>query len=319
MRRMRLGGATLLVGNFHFPNVCARPGILREASGRPVSPRLCRCDASVNWKCRVGLPPGPMDWPRPYNRQVESSLRPVDRTRDTVAAEITRNLLSYLLSGKIVPGERIPSERNLSEALGVGRSVVREALKSLTVLGLIDVRQGDGTFLKRTDSELLPQTIEWGLVLGAKKITDLVEARYHLEVLLAGLAAERRDDESLAEMRRQVGIMERAGSPEDFVAADMAFHYAVAAASGNQSLLQIMKSIRALMQVWIGRVMQSPDSSRPTWEEHAAVLEAIASQDPSAARHAMDRHMEGATRRLEHTIEAHGASLTAEPVVGPTR
>jgi GntR family transcriptional repressor for pyruvate dehydrogenase complex len=244
---------------------------------------------------------------------MDLDLRPVDRTRETVAAEITRNLLAYLLSGKFKPGERIPSERKLSEGLGVGRSVVREALKSLTVLGLIDVRQGDGTYLKRTDSDLLPQAIEWGLLLGAKRITDLVEARHHLEVLMAGLAAERRDEAALVEMRRCVKIMERSHDATEFVSADIAFHYAVAAAAGNQSLLQIMKSIRALLQVWISRVMQSPESSGPTWEEHQAVLDAIVRRDASEARLAMERHMEGATRRLERTLEAHGATDEVEP------
>jgi GntR family transcriptional regulator, transcriptional repressor for pyruvate dehydrogenase complex len=85
---------------------------------------------------------------------MDTDLQPVDRARETITAEITRKLLAFLLSGKVSPGERIPSERNLSETLGVGRSVVREALKSLTVLGLIEVRQGDGTYLKRSDSEL---------------------------------------------------------------------------------------------------------------------------------------------------------------------
>ena len=78
--------------------------------------------------------------------------------------EIARRLLDYFLSGEVEPGERIPSERRLAESLGVGRSLVREALKSLHLLGLLEVRQGDGTYLKRTDSELLPQVIEWGLL-----------------------------------------------------------------------------------------------------------------------------------------------------------
>ena len=80
----------------------------------------------------------------------------------------------------------MPSERKLAEALGVGRSIVRQALKSLTVLGLLDVRQGDGTYLRRTDSPFLPVAIEWGLLLGVKRATDLVEARHYLEVVIAG-------------------------------------------------------------------------------------------------------------------------------------
>jgi len=241
-------------------------------------------------------------------RSVDTDLRPVDRSRETITAEITRKLLAFLLSGKVSPGERIPSERNLSETLGVGRSVVREALKSLTVLGLIEVRQGDGTYLKRSDSELLPQAIEWGLLLGAKRVTDLIEARHHLEVLLAGLAAERRQDAEIDEMRRCVATMKHTSDPSEFVAADIAFHYAVAAAAGNQSLLQIMRSIRALLQVWITRVIHTPHASRPTSEEHESVLKAIERRDAGGAREAMERHMAAATRRLQRTLEEHEAA-----------
>jgi GntR family transcriptional regulator, transcriptional repressor for pyruvate dehydrogenase complex len=238
---------------------------------------------------------------------VDTDLRPVDRSRESLTAEIARRLLDYLLSGKLKPGERIPSERKLSEALGVGRSVVREALKSLTVLGLIDVRPGDGTFLKRTDSELLPQVIEWGLLLGAKRITDLVEARHHLEVVLAGLAAERRTESDLEELQRFVARMERTNDPEECVAADVAFHLGIARSAGNQSLLQVMRGIRGLLQVWIRRVMQSPDSVEPTRAEHGAVFEAISRRDPDGARSAMEAHMTAATKRLERTLEAHGS------------
>jgi GntR family transcriptional repressor for pyruvate dehydrogenase complex len=245
---------------------------------------------------------------------MDSDLRPVDRDRETISSEIARKLLAYLRSGRFSPGQRIPSERSLSESLGVGRSVVREALKSLMVLGLIDVRQGDGTYLKRTDSELLPQAIEWGLMLGAKRITDLVEARHYLEVVLAGLAAERRDDADLAEMHRFVKAMEKAASADEFVAADIGFHFTIATAAGNQSLLQIMRSIRSLLQVWITRVMHAADSSRPTWEEHAAVLKAIERKDPGGARQAMEAHMVGATARLENTLEEHGAK--ADEAIG---
>jgi GntR family transcriptional repressor for pyruvate dehydrogenase complex len=226
-----------------------------------------------------------------------------------MASEVTRKMLDYLLSGEIKPGERIPSERKLSETLGVGRSVVREALKSLMVLGLIDVRQGDGTYLKRTDSDLLPQAIEWGLLLGTKRITDLVEARHHLEVLLAGLAAQRRSEADIEEMRRWVAAMERSKRPADFVAADIAFHFAVATAAGNQSLLEIMKSIRGLLQVWIARVMKAPGATRPTSAEHAAVLDAIERGDADAARTAMEAHMAGATERLQATLEEHRAGV----------
>jgi GntR family transcriptional repressor for pyruvate dehydrogenase complex len=235
----------------------------------------------------------------------------VQRNPEPISSEVTRRLLDYLISGQVKPGERLPSERQLAETLGVGRSHVRQAVKSLTVLGLVDARQGDGTYLKRTDSPLLPLAIEWGLLLGAKRSQDLVEARAELEILLAGLAAERRDEASLAELRECVEIMQRTKDNDEFVRADVAFHLAIARSTGNQSLYQIMKSIRSLMQVWIQRVAYAPGTRPATWAEHAAVFQAIEVRDAAAARQAMIGHMEGAAGRLQSTLEEQEKRRTA--------
>jgi GntR family transcriptional regulator, transcriptional repressor for pyruvate dehydrogenase complex len=229
-----------------------------------------------------------------------------------VSTEIARRLLSYLLAGHVRPGEKIPSERKLAEVLGVGRSVVREAIKSLTLLGLLDVRQGDGTYLRGTESELLPQSIEWGLLLGLKRTRDLVEARQYLEVIMAGLAAERRSDEDLVALRSQMAEMQAAGGdPDRFVAADIAFHLRIAQAARNESLAQIMSSIRSLLQVWISRVMHVDESFAPSVAEHVRILAAMEAADPGAARDAMQGHMDGAFTRLEGTLDEHAASLPA--------
>jgi GntR family transcriptional regulator, transcriptional repressor for pyruvate dehydrogenase complex len=222
--------------------------------------------------------------------------------RETVATEITRRLLTYLLAGSIKPGERIPSERKLADALGVGRSIVREALKSLTLLGLIEVRQGNGTFLKRTDSDLLPEAIEWGLLLGIKRTTDLVEAREYMEELIAGLAAERRTDASLQSVRELANRMKSGLGTDEYHDADVAFHIAVAEAAGNTALLQIMSSIRSLLQVWIRRVVVAEGDVHPSADEHLEIVDAIERQDGAAARNAMHVHMARSTRRLQETL-----------------
>jgi GntR family transcriptional regulator, transcriptional repressor for pyruvate dehydrogenase complex len=231
-------------------------------------------------------------------------LEPVDLSnRQSISTEISRKILDYLLAGNVAPGERLPPERKLAEALGVGRGVVREALKSLTLLGLIEVRQGDGTYLKRADSELLPQAIEWGLLLGTPQILDLIEARRHLEVIVAGLAAERRDDAALADLRSLLTDMRGAmGDPDRFVAADVAFHLRVAEASGNQTLYQIMLNIRSLIQVWIARVMHAASDYHPSLDDHVPILRAIEARDVEAARAAAAAHLERATARLTATL-----------------
>lgn len=244
-------------------------------------------------------------------------LEPIDlRNREPISSEITRRLLDYLLSGRISPGDRMPSERKLAEGLGVGRSIVRQALQSLLVLGLIEVRQGDGTYLKRTDSPVLPLAIEWGLMLGAKRATDLVEARHHLEVLVAGLAAERRDESDLVEMGRQVATMENTSDADAFIAADIAFHLRMAHAARNESLIQIMTSIRTLLQVWISRVVQGLPEPVATAAEHAAILHAIEQRDVQGARGAMELHMEHATVRLRRALAEDGSSRDQAAAAG---
>lgn len=239
-----------------------------------------------------------------------SALGPVDFAhRETISTEIAHRLLAYILAGNVRPGEKIPSERNLAEVLGVGRSIVREALKSLTLLGLVEVRQGDGTYLRGLESSLLPQSIEWGLLLGQKRTRDIIEARRHIEVILAGLAAERRDDADLSELSRLVGEMRDAKEASSFVAADIAFHLRVAHAARNESLSQIMTSIRSLLRVWVTRVMEAAESFQPSLAEHVAVYDAIRVGDPATARLAMEAHMDDAVGRLEATLKDRGEEL----------
>jgi len=230
--------------------------------------------------------------------------------RESVATQVARRLVEYIISGEIEPGGRMPSERQLAEAFGVGRSAMREALKSLSMIGLIDVRQGDGTYLKRADAALLPQIIEWGLLIGEQRTLDLVEARQCIEIDIAGLAAIRRTDADLADMERFIQRMERSSNDEDaFVDADVAFHLKLAEAARNSVLRDIHSSIQALLRAWIGRVIHAADSTLPSFEEHIPIFEAIRDQDLEAAKRAMERHMTSAAKRLETTLRAEEARL----------
>lgn len=223
--------------------------------------------------------------------------------REPISAEIARKLLEYLLSGVLMPGDRLPSERELSRTFGVGRSAVRDALKPLSLLGIIDVRQGDGTYLRATESELLPKAVEWGLLLGEQSAVDLVEARRHIEVALATLAAQRRSDEDLSELRRLLREMQDAGSDDEFIEADIAFHLRLAEAAGNSVLSGILTNIRSLIQVWITRVTRAADSIAPSYQEHVPIMAAVEAGDPAAAAAAMGAHLDSAGAKLARTLE----------------
>jgi GntR family transcriptional repressor for pyruvate dehydrogenase complex len=224
--------------------------------------------------------------------------------REPVASEIARALLDYVFSGKIAPGSKLPSERQLAERFGTGRSVVREALKSLGLLGLVDFRPGDGTYLRGPDSDLLPRVIEWGLLLGEGRTLDLVEARQHIEIVVAGLAAERRDAEDLRAIAKQLRAMERSRKSDAFVQADVGFHLRVAEASKNIVLSNMLTSIQSLLNVWVRRVIEAAGDTRPSFREHVPIFEAIERRDAAGASAAMAEHMRGAAGRLKAALAA---------------
>jgi GntR family transcriptional repressor for pyruvate dehydrogenase complex len=224
--------------------------------------------------------------------------------RETPTAELTRKLLDYLLSGELSLGQKIPPERALADALGVGRAAVRHAIKSLSLLGLLEQRQGDGTYLSRSESDLLPRVIEWGLLLGERRVADLLETRHHLEIVLAGLAAERRTPEQLARLKSLIDQMATATDHQQYVEADIGFHLEVAAASHNLVLAGILSNVQSLLRVWAQRVINAAGETATSLTMHRRVLKAIEASDSAAARRAMEAHMDRAGRRLRATLKA---------------
>ena len=228
--------------------------------------------------------------------------------RQTPSEEVTELLLGYLLSGQVQPGTRLPAERRLAEQLGVGRSAVREALKSLSLLGLIDVRQGSGAYLNGHTSDLLPRVLEWGLLLGEPSMRDIIELRHHLEVTSAGLAAERASAEDVERLRQLITVMEEAGGDVPaYVEADLEFHLQLARAGGNGVVASLISTIGTLTRVWATRVLEHASETSSSLTMHQRIVDAVATGDVDATREAMEAHMERATRRLRAALAAAGA------------
>jgi len=222
--------------------------------------------------------------------------------REPLAAEVSRRLIDYLMSGEVQPGDRIPSERQLTEMLGVNRPTVREAIKSLGFLGLLEIRQSSGTYFRGADSDVLYRLFELGLVLGERGAQDMLQARAELEVVVAGLAAAARDDAGVELLRARLTVM-RECPDEEFPEADTAFHAALAEIAGNTVLRDMLKGMRAMIQRgWVERT----GSVRPrevAYADHVPIFEAVERGDPEAARAAMASHMQGASRRLKEALE----------------
>lgn len=235
-----------------------------------------------------------------------TNLKPYHR--ESSSTEITRSLLDYLLSGTVEIGGRIPPERQLAQALGVGRSAAREAIKSLSLLGLLDVRQGDGTYLSRSNSDLLPRVIEWGMLLEQPYLNDLIEARERIEPIVAELAAVRRSEEDVEALRVLVEEMSDATKDVDidrYVDADTKFHLTLARATGNIVFQNQISSIRELLRTWAKRVLEAAQETETSLGMHTPILEAVEVGDAAASRLAMNAHMERASRRLRKALEMH--------------
>jgi GntR family transcriptional repressor for pyruvate dehydrogenase complex len=225
------------------------------------------------------------------------------------AQQIAHQILDHLVSGKVRPGDRLPSERNLAEKLRVSRSTIRDALKSLGMLGLIRAKPGGGSYFQDVPSNLLPRSVEWGLLLGERHTLDLLEARSIIEVGVARLAARRIDKEGVDSLQGTLAKMKAAlKDPKGFVEADLEFHFRLADASRNSSLCEILSGMRNLLEVWVRRVVcaaAEKGSLRPRYRRHVAIFEAVKKGDSDAAVKAMEDLMASALHSLKPTLEQH--------------
>jgi len=223
----------------------------------------------------------------------------------SAVSAVAKRLLDYFTSGDVAPGTRLPPERQLAASLGIGRSAVREALAALEILGIVDVRPGSGTYLRGSASELLPETLSWGMMLGEPRTRELIELRGQLEVFAARLAAERIEDRELMLLQRHLDAMrDNVHDRTRFIEADLKFHLQIGRSSRNTVLFDLLQSIRSLLRIWVERGLRDEEEARLAYDEHARVFEALTARDPDAVAAAMGYHMSTAGARLVRTIDS---------------
>jgi len=201
-------------------------------------------------------------------------------------------MVGQLIRGTWSEGEKIPAERELCLKLGVGRASLREALKALEIMGMIETRLGDGTYVCKR-SEFFSRPLLWAIASSSEADAhELIEARTLIEVELAGLAAEHANAESLSELTAQLDRMIKAKkSPEEFVQADVNFHLAIGRAAANSILMNALHLIRNLLQQWILTAAQVTGVPEKACAQHKRILQAIRGKDGAAARKEMRKHL----------------------------
>jgi GntR family galactonate operon transcriptional repressor len=221
-------------------------------------------------------------------------------SRPRVHRDVVETLAHRILSGSIKPGESLPNTQNLSSALGVSRSALREAIKVLSAKGMLDVRPRTGTrVLPRSSWNLMdPELLSWsGPILDQDLVRSLLECRKLIEPGAAALAAQRATPAQLIEIEAAFAQMD-AESLEDRVQADLDFHTAILRASANLFLAQWGQTVSSVLLAAFRLSTGATHSYDATFSAHGDVVEAIRNRDPAAA----DRSMRVVLSAMAHDL-----------------
>ena len=229
--------------------------------------------------------------------------------------EIVEELARRMAEGELAPGDRLPSERSLSEGFGVSRGVVREALRHLAAQGAVESRRGDGAYVREAPGAGLGRALAEGLAQAGQRLAHLFAFRRVLETGMAELAARHATDRDLeilkglaADQHRRL-LGDPGDSPDPAAEArtdadlDAAFHQALAQATGNPVFSQALRALAPILAETRRAELQSPARRAASATHHLRILDAVARRDPAAARLAMDRHLR----------EAEEAAASASP------
>jgi GntR family transcriptional repressor for pyruvate dehydrogenase complex len=227
---------------------------------------------------------------------------------DPLYEKIALHIESLVSSGKLQPGDRLPSERELAEGWGVGRGVVREAVKLLAERGLVNVLPGRGTFVSGLDPRLHSEQLSRFFRRGGHSYSDLHEVRKILEVEIAELAARRATPHEVEKMRQALEEMEANLSPltqAEFIKADKAFHAALAEATHNPVFSLFIDVLMDLLEEARFLMAETPGVPARSQACHKLIFEGVSRGDALAARQAMWQHTQQVAEDMEAISNGH--------------
>jgi GntR family transcriptional regulator, transcriptional repressor for pyruvate dehydrogenase complex len=220
----------------------------------------------------------------------------VDETapqKGTVTQRAIERIKAMIGEGRLEPGQRLPTERDLAAQIGISRSSMREAIRALTVMGVLEARHGSGIYVTQLEAGDLLET--FGVVADLSRgpgLVELLEVRRILESTATGLAAARITPDQLAEVEKHLTAMNATEDPEEILAHDIAFHREIVSAAGNETMTAILDGLSSRTfraRVWRG--YQEEGAFARTRREHAAIHRALIARDPDTARAAAAAHV----------------------------
>ena len=229
-------------------------------------------------------------------------LMPVER--NTLVQSVVDQFTALIKDGTLAPGDRLPSERELMKRLAVGRSTIREALRSLAMMNLVDLRPGQGSFVKDLGVQTVIRPDLLAILLDRSVTVDLLEVRKLIEPATVELAAHRATAEDLENLQT---ILERcrsaraAGEPTAELSAQ--FHVAIARCTHNGVLVMFMESILGLLTERGSKLEHIPGFTGWEATSHREIADALQARDAHQAHRLMSRHLEESARQLLDSLD----------------
>src|SRR5215204_5767927 len=212
----------------------------------------------------------------------------------TSAEEVVTRLREMIQNGDLLSGDRLPPERDLAKLLGVSRPTLRAGIRSLTTVGILQSKQGAGTFVAEAEESPTLDTSALRLLSALHGFTsdEMFEARIALEMSIAAFAAERATSEQMASLAEEIaGMYASVERPEQYLVHDMQFHQTVAAASGNRILTALMNMVASILFEYRSKTVKRATDLKDSAEQHHNIYRAIREHDQEAARQAMRFHL----------------------------
>lgn len=234
--------------------------------------------------------------------QAEGRARLLDKIPgEAVHSEVTSRLAQFIALSP--PGSRLPTERALSEKLGVGRSSIREALRSLSFIGAVHARQGSGTYVS-TEESYVGKLIGLGLMMQRSTMSEVIEARRTLELQAVRLAACRHDEHDRKQLEAVMRKMEFSADDLAMVARyDLELHVTLARAGHNSVLAHFITGMRVLFEIWIQKAAAEDLVIESILAEHQEILDAVFARDPDRAERCMGEHLKRSANHLMKRID----------------
>ena len=233
-------------------------------------------------------------------------IAPIKSTR--IYQEIIRQVKGLIAEGRLKSGDQLPPERELAEKFLVSRTSVREALRALESLGLVQVRPGEGTFVREISVDALVEPLALVMLSQREALGELFEARRLLEPALAGLAATRATPEEIHEMERILEEQAKeVASGKTGLAQDAQFHAAIGAAAHNRAITRIAHAIMDLLTQSREESLNTPGRPERSHQNHRQILKAIAERNARAAQEAMLEHLQTVEKLVRGTSGARRA------------